>query len=110
MRYFQGLLKSAAQHIVATTGLNEGAHERSSAISKGDKHNICSAYNVNYCDGDNRHHLYYHGDKCYGLYSSNGDYTGVELDYHAYDSCGHNGYKKNYVYNYYYHGDDGYGT
>ena len=109
-RYFQGLLKSAAQHILAATGLNEGAHKRSSAISRGDEHNIHAAYKNDYCDGFNKHHTYYRGEGGYGYYNSDGDYTGVKLDHYGYDSCGYNDYEANYVYNVYYHGNDGYGT
>ena len=68
---------------------------------RGDEHNIRAAYNNDYCDGDNIHHLYYGGDKFYGYYNSNGDYTSIELDYHGYDSCGdnNNNYEATNTYN-----------
>ena len=117
-----GLRQSAAQRIVATTGQHEEAraHERSSATTRGGEYsgsaarghwnNNRTAYNYYYCDGDNQHHTYYRGDGGYGTYNSDGYYTGVELDYYGYDSCGYNDNEANYVHNMYYHGNDGHGT
>ena len=116
------LRQSAAQNIVAITGLNEGeeVHERSSATTRGGEfsgsalrghwRNTRTAYNYYYCDGCNQHHTHYRGDGGYGTYNSDGYYTGVELDYYGYDSCGYNDDEANYVHNIYYHGDDGHGT
>ena len=117
-----GLQQSAAQHIVATIGLNEGtrAHERSSATTRGGEYsgsalrghwnNTRTANSYYDCDGYNQHHTYYRGDGGYGTYNSDGYYTGVEPDYYGYDSCGYNDDEANYVHTYYYHGEDGHGT
>ena len=109
-RKYYELLQSAAQHIMATTGINEEAHEQSSATTRGGEHIIHTSYKNNYCDGFNKHQTYYRGDGSYRFYSSNGDYTGGELDYYGYDSCGYNDDEANYAYNIYYHSNDGYGT
>ena len=114
-----GLQQSAAQHIEATTGLNEGAraHKCSSATTRGGKYsgsavrghwnNTRTAYKNDHCNGADR--TYYRGGGGYGYYNSDGYYTGVEPDYHGNDSCGYNVHEANYGYNSYYHGEDGYG-
>ena len=109
-RKHQGILTSAAHWIAAVTGINEGAHDRSSAAARGEEQDICAAYNNKYCNGNHKHHTYHRGDGGYGQYNSDGDYTGVELDYYGHDSCGYNDYEARYEDNIYYHGNDGYGT
>ena len=92
-------VQSAAQPIVAGKGINEGAHEQSSAKKRGDKHNNRTTYNNDYCDGYNKQHStsYYRGDRDYGYYNSNGDYTDIYLDYNGYDICGYYNYEANYI-------------
>ena len=119
-RKYYELLQSAAQNVVATTGIHEEAHEQSSATTRGGEfsgsalrghwRNTRAAYNYYYCDGHNQHHTHYRGDGGYGTYNSDGYYTGVKLDYYGYDSCGYNVQEANYGYNMYYHNDDGDGT
>ena len=51
-------------------------HEQSSAKKRGGKHNTCTTYNNEYCDGYNKQHStsYYHGDGGYRYYDGDGDY------------------------------------
>ena len=102
-------LQSAAQHIVATTGINEEAraHERSSATTRGGEYsgsarrghwnNTRTAYENDHCNGAN--HTYYRRDGGYGDYNSAGYYTDVEPDYYGNDSCGNNVHEANDGYN-----------
>ena len=108
---------------MATTGLNERAHEHSSATTRGGEYsgsaarghwnNTRTANNYYDCDGYYQHHTYYREDGGYGNYNSDGEYTGVELDYYGHDSCGYNDYEENdgcYYYTYGgYHCEDEYG-
>ena len=119
---YSELQRSAAQHVVARIGLNEGteAHERSSATTRGGEYsgsalrghwnNTRTADKNDYCNGAEEHHTYYRGDGGYGYYNSNGDYTGVEPDYYGNDSCGYNVHDANDEYDRYYHSEDGYGN
>ena len=114
------LRQSAAQHIVATIGINEReeAHERSSATTGGGEYsgsalrghwnNTRTAYKNDHCNGAD--HTHYRGDGDYGYYNSDGYYTGVEPEYYGNDSCGCNVYEANDGYYRYHHGEDSYGN
>ena len=103
-------LQSAAQHIVAPTGLNEEdkTHKRSSATTRGGKYsgsalrghwnNTRTAYNNEYCNGID--HTYYRGDRGYGNNNSGGYYTGVGPENYGNNSCGYEVHEAN----------DGYGN
>ena len=104
-------MESAAQHIVTPREPNEEfkTNEHSSATARGGEYNTRTAYNDYDCDGYSQHHTYDRGDGGYGTYNSDGYYTGVELDYYGYDSCGYNVHEADDGYHIYYHGQDGYG-